>query len=305
METTTENRKLRLLIGYNGSSQAEIVLEDLASAGFPPEVEAQVITVDELWGLARLEDEQEIAESHSGALAEARMLAEQACAHLQARFPAWTIGPEVYAGSPARLLIQRADEWQADLVVVGAQSQSLASRLGLGSVAQQVATEAHCSVRVARLPAKRDSVLRLLIAVDGSPQNATAVRTVTARHWPPGAEVKLLTALLRAPVLTANHPWREWYQVRELHLSIAKELEAAGLLVSSAIVEGDPKQVLLEEAARWGADTIFVGATSLHRVARFLLGSVPTALLARAHCSVEIMRPDQSATAVEGSDALA
>jgi len=76
--------------------------------------------------------------------------------------------------------------------------------------------------------------------------------------------------------------------------AMAAPLRTRGLTVSSVIKEGDPKHVLLDEAERWGADCIFVGARGLSRVERFLLGSVSAAVAARAHCSVEVVRPDRS-----------
>ena len=76
--------------------------------------------------------------------------------------------------------------------------------------------------------------------------------------------------------------------------AMAAPLRTRGLTVSSVIREGDPKHVLLDEAEHWGADCLFVGARGLSRVERFLLGSVSAAVAARAHCSVEVVRPDRS-----------
>jgi len=56
------------------------------------------------------------------------------------------------------------------------------------------------------------------------------------------------------------------------------------------VEEGDPKDVLLEEARNWNADAIFVGARGLGRVDRFLLGSVSSATVAHAPCTVEVVR---------------
>ena len=57
------------------------------------------------------------------------------------------------------------------------------------------------------------------------------------------------------------------------------------------IEEGDPKHVLIAAAEEWGADGIFLGASAARNVLeRLLLGSVATAIVARAHCSVEVVR---------------
>jgi nucleotide-binding universal stress UspA family protein len=72
---------------------------------------------------------------------------------------------------------------------------------------------------------------------------------------------------------------------------LADLLRSQGLTVASVMKEGDPKHVLLDEAGQWEADCIFVGARGLSRVERFLLGSVSAAVAARAHCSVEVVRP--------------
>ena len=66
---------------------------------------------------------------------------------------------------------------------------------------------------------------------------------------------------------------------------------STGLTVSSQIRKGAPKSILPAEAASRGADCIFVGARGLSRFERFRLGSVSAATAARAHCSVEVVRP--------------
>jgi nucleotide-binding universal stress UspA family protein len=60
--------------------------------------------------------------------------------------------------------------------------------------------------------------------------------------------------------------------------------------VTSKIETGNPKRVLVEEADKWGADSIFIGSTGFTALERFLLGSVSAAVAARAHCSVEVVR---------------
>jgi nucleotide-binding universal stress UspA family protein len=70
----------------------------------------------------------------------------------------------------------------------------------------------------------------------------------------------------------------------------AATLGAAGLTVTTALVEGDPKDALVEQADSWDADALFVGARGLRGIERILLGSVSASVAARAHCSVEVVR---------------
>lgn len=282
---------MRILIGYDGSDSAEKILDDLPRAGLPPQAEALLVSVDESQGSAFIESADENQERRAGSLEESCAMAAE---RLQVDFPGWTMRSESLAGSatllPAQLLIDRAADWQADLIVVGAQGRSASGKLPLGSVARQVVTEANCSVRIVRSLSPQTRPPRILIGVDGLSGSESVVRAVASRSWHAGAEAKLLSAVLRAPLVTEAHPWREWYLVREAQLAAEPKLQAVGLTVSREIVEGDPKRTLLEEAERWGADSIFVGATGLHRVAQLLLGSVPTALCAQANCSVEVVR---------------
>jgi nucleotide-binding universal stress UspA family protein len=126
---------------------------------------------------------------------------------------------------------------------------------------------------------------------------------VAARRWPPKSEARIvivrdpLVPTLVGHIVPPVAKWTEevneeefaWLQKtadRAMH-----QLHAADLVVASAIREGDPKRVLVEEAEAWGADCIFVGSTGFsNRVERFLIGSVSSAVAARARCSVEVVR---------------
>jgi nucleotide-binding universal stress UspA family protein len=56
--------------------------------------------------------------------------------------------PRIRTGSPAREAVAEAAEWPADLVVVGSHGRSDLARALLGSVAEAVVRDAHCSVLV-------------------------------------------------------------------------------------------------------------------------------------------------------------
>jgi nucleotide-binding universal stress UspA family protein len=139
--------------------------------------------------------------------------------------------------------------------------------------------------------------------MDGSPDAAAAVQAVAARVWPGGSAVRLVTALdigmstalafrrLPEETETATKDAEASVSIAQTVEPLADLLRSRGLTVSSVMKEGDPKHVLLDEAEQWEADCVFVGARGLSRVERFLLGSVSAAVAARAHCSVEVMRP--------------
>jgi nucleotide-binding universal stress UspA family protein len=87
-----------------------------------------------------------------------------------------------------------------------------------------------------------------------------------------------------------NQNEREW--LKQVLENSCDQLRQSGLRVSSEIRVGDPKLSLVEAAEAWGADCIFVGSLGFsNRFERFLLGSVSAAVAARAHCSVEVVRP--------------
>jgi nucleotide-binding universal stress UspA family protein len=318
-EEALMNEKMRILIAYDGSDGAKAALDDLRRAGLPGTVEALVVSVAELWlppppsgdesvdtsfplyvpaGLKRAR------EKVTHAVEEVRSLATEASERVRAVFPAWKVRAEAYAGSPAWEVIKEADKWEPDLIVVGAHGRSALGRFVLGSVSQKIVTEARCSVRVGRGRAGSDDLLpRVLVGVDGSPGAEQAVRAVAKREWPSGTGISVVA--VEDPTVPAAlgslipqvAEWigegeegeRQW--VRKMVDASAENLRREGLDVSSAVKEGDPKHVLVEEAERRGADCIFVGSTGFsNRLERFLLGSVSAAVVMRANCSVEVVR---------------
>ena len=87
-----------------------------------------------------------------------------------------------------------------------------------------------------------------------------------------------------------------WDQVRQIFEPSADKLRSAGLNAAVMIRRGNPTDQLLEEAESWGADCIFLGPKGTRGIDRLLLGSVSSAVSARANCSVEIVRPKSMAS---------
>jgi nucleotide-binding universal stress UspA family protein len=132
--------------------------------------------------------------------------------------------------------------------------------------------------------------IRVLIGVDGSPEAEAAVRQVAARAWPRETKARLITLTGGFYDVIGAEARDAVDRAHEMLKKPQMELSEAGLDVSFTVDIGDPRHEIVQEAHRWGADSIFVGARGLSRMKRFLLGSVSAAVAARAHCSVEIVR---------------
>jgi nucleotide-binding universal stress UspA family protein len=311
---------MKILIGYDGSESADAALDDLRIAGLPRETETLIVSVgeastptpsaDELVGQAPVSRRMAsaIAQAQSQgkqSLKDAEELAAKASERVRSYFPDWEVRAEGLAGWPASELIRRADEWKADLVVVGSQGRSALGRFVLGSVSKKVVTDSDHSVRVARGAAgeKSSTTPRVMIGVDGSPEAERAVRAVGWRVWPVGTEVRIIavddgTAPTRIstilPIAAAMIRDRNEEAAAAARMMVEwgeNELRVIGLNVSVTIEKGDPQRALLEEARKWNANSIFVGGRRFDgALERFRLGSVSTALVTKAHCSVEVVR---------------
>jgi nucleotide-binding universal stress UspA family protein len=162
--------------------------------------------------------------------------------------------------------------------------------LVLGSVSKKVVTDSHHSVRVARGQSNITTLPpRVMIGVDGSPEAEHAVRAVGMRVWPARTEVRIIavddgtspTRISRILPTAAEMIRSSNEKVAEAARLMVEwaenELRSIGLQVSAAIEKGNPERVLIEEARKWDADSIFVGGRKFSgAMERFRLGSVST-----------------------------
>jgi nucleotide-binding universal stress UspA family protein len=311
---------MKLLIAYDGSECAEAALDDLTHAGLPIKGQALVMSVAEVWLPPPPPSAEEIVQlaleangpvglerkymSGSRAVKEADTMAEKAAARFQSNFPDWKVKHEAVWGSPTWELFSKAEEWGANLIVAGSHGRSALGRMFLGSISQWLLNEARCSVRIARGHVDEpDFPVRVIVGLDGSRNANAAVDEIAKRNWPPKSEFRTVAVnqplertVVGTLVPSINRSVEECIAEDKRHTlrlanGAAKRLQARGLRAEPLVIDGEPKQVLVQLAEEWRADCIFLGATGLsNRLERFLLGSVAAAVAARAHCSVEIVR---------------
>lgn len=145
--------------------------------------------------------------------------------------------------------------------------------------------------------------MKVLLAIDGSAHSHAALVEFATRPWPHGTEVQVLTVvhssipLFLDPAFVAAAAHMEQTLDRRRDAPVLVEAAASmvretypNASVTTNIIEGTPKDAIVEEARRWGADLIVLGSRGYGRVRRVMLGSVAAAVVANAPCSVQVVR---------------
>lgn len=147
--------------------------------------------------------------------------------------------------------------------------------------------------------------MKIVLALDGSACSDAAVDEAARRPWPADSQVRIISVMEQHTPLTSE-PWvpsadyLEEVEMAErtqaektLSKAATKLREGKGsnrLDITTEILIGSPKRVIVEEAEKWGADLIVVGSHGYRSWERMLLGSVSQAVAMHAECSVEIVR---------------
>ncbi|MEO7463419.1 MAG: universal stress protein [Ferruginibacter sp.] len=146
--------------------------------------------------------------------------------------------------------------------------------------------------------------MKLLFATDGSAHSKIALEEIANSLYPPGSSVHIITTIDNIVFTPGNAPMgamNEYYaEAQRVAMSKAMEnlenaekvlqMKNSALAITTAIVNGTPKSVILEEAEKLGTDLIILGSHGYGAVTRFLLGSVSQAVALHAPCSVLIVR---------------
>jgi nucleotide-binding universal stress UspA family protein len=291
---------MKILIAYDASKFSEAALDDLIIAGLPETGEFLVVSVVEGWLMPESSGQAVALDGNS----EVNTLANHAVLRLRRMFPRWKVSAEITCGSPAFGILKKSREFHPDLIIVGSHGRSAVGRFFLGSISNKVLSESNCSVRIARGEIEIEPIpTRVMIGYDGSFGANAAIEVVASRIWRKNSEFRVVVAsdsLLPITIGRFSPVKSESVEVEvvnkedwleNLAVSALQKLNDAGYDASLQINSGNPKQILVEEAISWKADSIFIGANRFgNQIERFSLGSVAAAVAARANCSVEVVR---------------
>lgn len=144
--------------------------------------------------------------------------------------------------------------------------------------------------------------MKILLAIDRSDFSKVAMQAVARQFQTKGTQVQVLhvvepiSAYVSVDIIPhfvphiAKVEQDRQKEARILVESAARYLRKAGHKTSELVGEGDPKSVILDQAANWNADLIVLGSHGWKGLGRFLMGSVSEAVTRHAGCSVEIVR---------------
>ncbi|HEX5038664.1 MAG TPA: universal stress protein [Candidatus Limnocylindria bacterium] len=284
---------MRILIGVDGSPASTTACELVASRTWPLGTRVTLLGAVEIltdWtGLVppSANDFESRREAMHFALEDRATGLESA---------ALAVDTVVESGRAADLLMTRADESFADLIVVGSRGLGPWTSAVMGSVSAELVDHAGCPVLVARSP----TFSRMLLASDGTPSSRAIPGILAA--WGTafrGVPVEVLSVAPREGFIT---PWAIWADDGDdepesdasLHQAIAEgvadELMELGFHAAAISRKGDASRLIVAESREWGADLIVTGSRGIGTLHRLMGGSVAHDVLMHARSSVLVIR---------------
>ena len=144
---------MKILLAIDGSSCSEAAVREVARRPWPEGSIVKVLNVYEIptpptpegWAIpANYYEEMDVSLRK-----QARHVVDQAVEKLKPN-KSFSVDGSLLPGPPKAVIIDEAEGWGADLIVMGSHGYSAWKRFLLGSVSQAVVSHAKCSVEVVR-----------------------------------------------------------------------------------------------------------------------------------------------------------
>ena len=153
---------MKILLPIDGSEYSNAAIAEVVHRPWPPQSEIRVVSIVELPVLPAMEpwamppDYLENIETAGRELA--KKIVESALVKLQSTEDKKLLFTgQIIHGSAKQAIVEEAENWGADLIVMGSRGLGAWDRLLLGSVSSSVLNHAKCSVEIVR---KRSEVAK-------------------------------------------------------------------------------------------------------------------------------------------------
>jgi nucleotide-binding universal stress UspA family protein len=151
---------MKVLLAVDGSPSSDAAVDEAAARVWPADTEIQVITayelplapVPETWVLPAdyFEHLDRAAREHAQTVEQAAVLKLVGALDASVK-----VTGNILPGSPRSIILEEAERWNADLILVGSHGYGPWQRFLLGSVSQAIVSHAQCSVEVVRIRDQR------------------------------------------------------------------------------------------------------------------------------------------------------
>ena len=215
---------------------------------------------------------------------------------------------EVLPGHPAKVLLQKAEEHQANLILIGGHQSR--SGLDFGSTTRAIFSHAKVPIWIQAGPPK--AIQKILVPVDFSEHSEQAARHAQALAKIFGASVQALHCFVAPDFAMPDHdasPGMPTYVIDQERQANEEQLQAwlesfpwDGVSCSARFVEGDPQASILE--ASEAHDLVVMGTHGRTGFARFLLGGVAYGVLKQAQTPILAIPNLEASWLLENSAAL-
>ena len=149
---------MKILLAIDGSEHSKLTIEEIAGRSFLPKTEVRVVTVYTMPSKIVFAEDGMMSDDYYPeinriALKSAEKISDDATTVLRKGNPKLVVTTAVINGSPAGVILNEAETFDADLIVVGSHGDGHGAVAGflLGSVSQSVALHAKCSVLIVRM----------------------------------------------------------------------------------------------------------------------------------------------------------
>jgi nucleotide-binding universal stress UspA family protein len=143
---------MKLLIAIDGSEFSQAALNNVIARPWNPGTEVKVLHVVEppslLIGREMGPYDPEFETVWKALREQAKELVEKAAEKL--RTAGFQVSTHLVEGNPKSQIIDAANEWHADMIILGSHGWSGLNRFLMGSVSEGVVRHAHCSVEIIR-----------------------------------------------------------------------------------------------------------------------------------------------------------
>lgn len=212
------------------------------------------------------------------------------------------ISVELVVGSTAPGILATAEQRRADLLVVGTRALTGWKRVVGGGTATRVVREASLPVLTVHAgDARRSHVAQTVLVPTDFSSDArcaaeTALRVLASAE---SGRLVLLHAHRRPAASAARQAAAEAVAAaaaaaRESVVTLARSRALDDVVVEAEVAEGAPAQVIVEHAARLGADLVAMGTRGRSGLERWWLGSTAERVIASAPCPVLTVRAARS-----------